>query len=103
MGTFFMLYYFKKTAWYRKFCIVIDGQQRLSTFSILLKVLYDRLDDRNKRDFDKYLFEEFTENEPKIHYSNLDKNNIYCLKQSDIVNKKNEAFLVVSIILLRLY
>lgn len=53
---------------------VIDGQQRLTTFSILMKVLYDNLEESNKNFFRDCLFEAYkNDNSPRIIHSKLDK------------------------------
>lgn len=53
---------------------LIDGQQRLTTFSILVKSLYDKLDEDDKQDNVKYLFKKPTkEKNPKIQHSKIDK------------------------------
>lgn len=53
---------------------LIDGQQRLTTFSILVKSLYDKLDSDDRQDYVKYLFKSPTkEKKPKILHSRLDK------------------------------
>ncbi len=52
---------------------LIDGQQRLTTFSILVKSLYDKLEDDSKVDYAGYLFKRPTKNkEPKIKHSKYD-------------------------------
>ncbi|OHU83337.1 hypothetical protein BKN38_05465 [Helicobacter sp. CLO-3] len=56
------------------FSMVIDGQQRLTTFSILLKILYDELEVDERDDFRSLLFKKYTKNnEPKISHSKFDK------------------------------
>ncbi|WP_300718663.1 DUF262 domain-containing protein [Helicobacter sp. UBA3407] len=53
---------------------LIDGQQRLTTFSILVKSLYDKLDEDDKQDNVKYLFKKPTkEKNPKIQHSKVDR------------------------------
>lgn len=53
---------------------LIDGQQRLTTFSILVKSLYDKLDEDDKQDNVKYLFKKPTKHKnPKIQHSKIDK------------------------------
>lgn len=52
---------------------IIDGQQRLTTFSILIKVLCNFLKEQEKSYFKDYLFENFTVDKPKINHSKLDK------------------------------
>lgn len=53
--------------------IVIDGQQRLTTFSILIKSLHDKLDLGDKEKYAKYLFEASGEHKiPKIKHSKVD-------------------------------
>lgn len=51
--------------------VVIDGQQRLTTFSILLKALYDNID--GKDDFNSLLFNMDYGKKPIIAHSRLDK------------------------------
>lgn len=51
--------------------VVIDGQQRLTTFSILLKALYDNID--GKDDFNSLLFNMDYGKKPIITHSRLDK------------------------------
>lgn len=55
------------------YSIIIDGQQRLTTFSILIKVLCNFLKEQEKNYFKDYLFENFTVDKPKINHSKLDK------------------------------
>ena len=53
---------------------LIDGQQRLTTFSILVKSLYDLLEDDDKGDYANYLFKRPTKEKiPKIQHSKIDK------------------------------
>lgn len=53
---------------------LIDGQQRLTTFSILVKALYDRLEPDFRIDYTNYLFKKPTrEKNPKIIHSKFDK------------------------------
>ena len=53
---------------------LIDGQQRLTTFSLLVKVLYERLDDEDKSDYTEYLFQKPTKNKkPRIEHSKVDR------------------------------
>lgn len=52
---------------------LIDGQQRLTTFSILVKALYDRLDSKTKLNNATYLFEDIVDKIPKITHSKIDK------------------------------
>ncbi|VEJ52365.1 Uncharacterized conserved protein [Campylobacter insulaenigrae] len=74
------------------YSIVIDGQQRLTTFSILIKVLYNSLDNQQKNYFKDYLFENFTDDIPKISHSRLDRIKYEkILKDEDINNKEEEG------------
>ncbi|EES89941.1 type ISP restriction/modification enzyme [Helicobacter canadensis] len=57
------------------FAIVIDGQQRLTTFSILLKVLHDKIDESKRKHFENYLFETYKDDSPKINHSKMDREN----------------------------
>ncbi|EOX1264534.1 DUF262 domain-containing protein [Campylobacter upsaliensis] len=53
---------------------LIDGQQRLTTFSLLVKVLYECLDDEDKSDYTEYLFQKPTKNKkPRIEHSKVDR------------------------------
>lgn len=53
---------------------LIDGQQRLTTFSILVKSLYDKLESDDKANYACYLFKELTkEKNPKIQHSKIDR------------------------------
>ncbi|EAI7263237.1 DUF262 domain-containing protein, partial [Campylobacter lari] len=73
--------------------IVIDGQQRLTTFSILIKVLYDFLeqDQRDELELRTYLF---YRKDIKINHSKLDKEKYEkVLKDENIDNQeKNGIF-----------
>ncbi len=76
------------------FSKIIDGQQRLTTFSILIKAFYDEIDTSKKKYFDSCLFEDFNDNSPKIKHSKLDKeeySKIFFQSDSDnnIENIKN--------------
>lgn len=52
---------------------LIDGQQRLTIFSILVKSLYDRLDGDDKRDYEGYLFRKPIKDKiPRIKHSKID-------------------------------
>ncbi|MWV61069.1 DUF262 domain-containing protein [Helicobacter saguini] len=70
--------------------LVIDGQQRLTTFSILLKVLFNKVDDDKKKHFNDYLFESFTNDKPKINHSRLDKEQYCKVLQNVPINQKEE-------------
>ena len=64
---------------------VIDGQQRLTTFSILIKCLYDMLEDSKKKHFESCLFEDYTDDYlPKIHHSYLDREKFKQIIQGDV-------------------
>ncbi|TKZ30083.1 DUF262 domain-containing protein [Brachyspira catarrhinii] len=55
------------------FANVIDGQQRLTTFSILFKILYDKLDDEDKEDYISCLYQKpLKQRLPIIQHSMLD-------------------------------
>ncbi len=54
---------------------LIDGQQRLTTFSILIKCLYDKLAENIKQDYNyrAYLFQQpYSSKKPKIKHSQID-------------------------------
>ncbi|MGX2973022.1 DUF262 domain-containing protein [Helicobacter sp. T3_23-1059] len=54
---------------------LIDGQQRLTTFSILIKSLYDKLPDDDKPDYNEYLFgKPIKDKKPKIKHSKINAN-----------------------------
>ncbi|TKX31011.1 DUF262 domain-containing protein [Campylobacter aviculae] len=70
---------------------IIDGQQRLTTFSILVKVLYDFLEQEQKEKLElkTYLF---SKKESKINHSRLDKEKYEkILKDKDIDNQEKEG------------
>lgn len=53
---------------------LIDGQQRLTTFSILVKSLYDFLESNHKQDYTAYLYKRpSADKQPKISHERLDK------------------------------
>ncbi len=62
--------------------LVIDGQQRLTTFSLLLKGLYDELNDEQRQFFKFYLFENYTQDAPKILHSELDREKYTAILQN---------------------
>lgn len=64
--------------------VVIDGQQRLTTFSILLKVLYDNID--GKDDFNSLLFNMDYGKNPIIAHSRLDKELYYKIFSGDKID-----------------
>lgn len=77
---------------------LIDGQQRLTTFSILLKSLYDYLNDDDKVDYVNYLYQKPTkEKQPKIKHSKLDRisfNQVLSSKSSkEMQNKINNKII----------
>ena len=52
---------------------LIDGQQRLTTFSLLIKTLYDTLNSEDKADYAGYLFKRPTKDKKsKIRHSKID-------------------------------
>lgn len=64
----------KRSKGRENFSYVIDGQQRLTTFSILLKVLLDKIeDDKKVLDYKPSLIESFSTDNPKIQHSLLDR------------------------------
>ncbi|MDA3057286.1 DUF262 domain-containing HNH endonuclease family protein [Campylobacter sp. VBCF_05 NA6] len=63
---------------------IIDGQQRLTTLSILLKALIDQIDNENISDFKNFLYKPFTKNEIKIQHSLIDRE-----KYSKVLNNEN--------------
>ncbi|WP_291952838.1 DUF262 domain-containing protein, partial [Campylobacter sp.] len=72
------------------YSIVIDGQQRLTTFSILIKVLCNFLDNQQKNYFKDYLFENFTDDIPKINHSRLDKEKYEKILKDENINNQEE-------------
>lgn len=64
--------------------ILIDGQQRLTTFSIMVKALYDLLDNEDRSDYAKYIFKKPTkEKRPKIQHSKIDRISFNKILQSE--------------------
>lgn len=53
--------------------LVIDGQQRLTTFSIFVKALFDNLEDDKKQYFRELLLAQYRDDEPRICHSKLDR------------------------------
>ncbi|EAL5740227.1 DUF262 domain-containing protein [Campylobacter lari] len=73
------------------YSIVIDGQQRLTTFSILIKVLYDFLNQEQREDLELKTFL-FTKKEPRINHSKLDKEKYEkVLKDENIDNQEKDG------------
>lgn len=67
--------------------ILIDGQQRLTTFSIMVKALYDLLDIEDRSDYAKYIFRKPTkEKRPKIQHSRINRETFNQILQSDSYN-----------------
>lgn len=63
----------KRNSGNRNFANIIDGQQRITTFSILIKAAYDELKDEQKKHFDPLLIEDYTDNDPKIKHCRVDR------------------------------
>lgn len=62
---------------------LIDGQQRLTTFSILVKSLYDKLENDDRGDYTKLLFKIPTKEKiPKIKHSKIDKDSFNKILQA---------------------
>ncbi|MFC3867127.1 DUF262 domain-containing protein [Helicobacter equorum] len=75
------------------FAIVIDGQQRLTTFSILLKVLYDKINENKRKHFENCLFEAYKDGSPKIKHSKIDREKYIDLFNNEIdINEKEGIF-----------
>lgn len=78
------------------FALIIDGQQRLTTFSILFKALYDNLEKRKQEGFKTRLFRRHSSGElPKILHSEIDReyyNKVFQLSNQEItaLNKENK-------------
>lgn len=71
---------------------LIDGQQRLTTFSILLKVLYDELDEDDKQDNAQFLFKRPTkEKKPKIQHSKFDRESFNKIMQAQNFDALKES------------
>lgn len=68
-------------------CYVIDGQQRLTTFSILLKSIIDQIDEQTSK-FEECLFDEkYKSKEIKISHSYLDRQRY----EEVLTNKQNKC------------
>lgn len=75
----------KRSQGHDNFANVIDGQQRLTTFSILFKILYDKLDAADKADYKPCLYQKPLKNNlPIIEHSMLDKE-----KYNELFEDKN--------------
>ncbi|CZE48126.1 DUF262 domain-containing protein [Campylobacter geochelonis] len=77
---------------------LVDGQQRLTTFSILVKALYDKLNESQKKPFEFSIFADYDIGKPKIQHSMLD-NEVYskiiCFNQNqeNRLNITNDSLL----------
>lgn len=71
---------------------VIDGQQRLTTFSILIKSLYDKIPDDEKPDYNEYLFgKPIKDKNPKIKHSKINSNSfVKVLKATNSPTEKSD-------------
>ena len=75
-------------------CTVIDGQQRLTTFSLLIKNLIKRLPDQSQIYFIDYLYETFDHTKAKIHHSRVDREsyNIIINDENDNIIKSKRQY-----------
>lgn len=71
---------------------LIDGQQRLTTFSILIKSLYDKIPDDEKPDYNEYLFgKPIKDKNPKIKHSKINSNSfVKVLKATNSLMEKSD-------------
>lgn len=71
---------------------LIDGQQRLTTFSILIKSLYDKIPDDEKLDYNEYLFgKPIKDKNPKIKHSKINSNSfVKVLKATNSLIEKSD-------------
>lgn len=84
----------KRSQGNKNFSNVIDGQQRLTTFSILIKSLYDKLEESKKQHFKSCLFEDYTDDfSPKINHSHLDKKKFMLVMQGNTDAQIQEGIL----------
>lgn len=75
---------------------LIDGQQRLTTFSILIKSLYDKLADDDKHDYNEYLFgKPIKDKKPKLKHSKINANafNEVLKATNSTIENKNDKIL----------
>lgn len=75
---------------------LIDGQQRLTTFSILIKSLYDNLPDDEKPDYNEYLFgKPIKDKKPKLKHSKINANafNEVLKATNSAIENKNDKIL----------
>ncbi|PAF43189.1 DUF262 domain-containing protein [Helicobacter sp. 11S02596-1] len=79
---------------------LIDGQQRLTTFSILIKALYDNLSEEDKKEprYAGLFYDSLSKKTPKITHSHLDKPAFESIIQADDISNipkaKDESQLV---------
>lgn len=80
----------KRNSGIENYSNIIDGQQRLTTFSILIKVLYDFLDQeqRDELELRTYLF---VKKESKINHSKLDKEKYEKILKNEVDIKEKEG------------
>ena len=79
----------------KKECFIIDGQQRLTTFSILLKVLGEYTEKLQNLDLSPCLFRQEDDDslEPKILHSRLDRNAFRAIILSSEISNKNSKLI----------
>ncbi|EAI7248357.1 DUF262 domain-containing protein, partial [Campylobacter lari] len=80
----------KRNSGIENYSNIIDGQQRLTTFSILIKVLYDFLDQeqRDELELRTYLF---VKKESKINHSKLDKEKYEKILKNEVDIEEKEG------------
>lgn len=82
---------FKRYSGDKSYLNLIDGQQRLTTFSILAKVICENMEKDNQKYFRDYFIESYTENKSRIKHSELDsKEYNMIIQKPESIAKKND-------------
>lgn len=82
---------FKRHSGDKSYLNLIDGQQRLTTFSILAKVICENMEKDTQKYFRDYFIESYTENKSRIKHSELDsKEYNMIIQKPESIAKKND-------------